>query len=73
MLRGELTATQQLALISSHDDLAQALEGAFFVQVKHSTTPSTGAGRRLVSADLFVFVIHTFDTTLESPGVVRLG
>lgn len=32
MLRGELTATQQLALLSSYDDLAQALEGAFFVQ-----------------------------------------
>lgn len=33
MLRGELTANQQLALLRSHDDLAQALEGAFFVQV----------------------------------------
>lgn len=33
MLRGQLEATQQLALLSSHDDLAQALEGAFFVQV----------------------------------------
>lgn len=32
MLRGQLTATQQLALVSSYDDLAQALEGAFFVQ-----------------------------------------
>ncbi|XP_070832058.1 lambda-crystallin homolog [Chaetodon trifascialis] len=32
MLRGELSATQQLALLSSYDDLAQALEGAFFVQ-----------------------------------------
>ncbi|XP_041663143.1 lambda-crystallin homolog [Cheilinus undulatus] len=32
MLRGELMATQQLALLSSYDDLAQALEGAFFVQ-----------------------------------------
>ncbi|XP_038577094.1 lambda-crystallin homolog [Micropterus salmoides] len=32
MLRGELTAAQQLALLSSYDDLAQALEGAFFVQ-----------------------------------------
>ncbi|KAM6978333.1 lambda-crystallin homolog [Tautogolabrus adspersus] len=32
MLRGDLTATQQLALLSSYDDLAQALEGAFFVQ-----------------------------------------
>lgn len=32
MLRGELTATQQLALVSSYNDLAQALEGAFFVQ-----------------------------------------
>ncbi|XP_020487643.1 lambda-crystallin homolog [Labrus bergylta] len=32
MLRGELTATQQLALLSSYDDMAQALEGAFFVQ-----------------------------------------
>lgn len=33
MLRGQLKATQQLALLSSHEDLAQALEGAFFVQV----------------------------------------
>ncbi|XP_060944630.1 lambda-crystallin homolog [Limanda limanda] len=32
MLRGELSAGQQLALLSSYDDLAQALEGAFFVQ-----------------------------------------
>uniref|UniRef100_A0A3Q1H5S2 Crystallin, lambda 1 n=1 Tax=Anabas testudineus TaxID=64144 RepID=A0A3Q1H5S2_ANATE len=32
MLRGELTSTQQLSLLSSYDDLAQALEGAFFVQ-----------------------------------------
>lgn len=32
MLRGELTAAQQLSLLSSYDDLAQALEGAFFVQ-----------------------------------------
>ncbi|XP_056144859.1 lambda-crystallin homolog [Lampris incognitus] len=32
MLRGELKATEQFALLSSHDDLAQALEGAFFVQ-----------------------------------------
>ncbi|KAM9850976.1 lambda-crystallin homolog [Aulostomus maculatus] len=32
MLRGELSAMKQLALLSSYDDLAQALEGAFFVQ-----------------------------------------
>ncbi|XP_034003096.1 lambda-crystallin homolog [Trematomus bernacchii] len=32
MLRGDLRANQQLALISSHDDLSQALQGAFFVQ-----------------------------------------
>ncbi|XP_038125525.1 lambda-crystallin homolog [Cyprinodon tularosa] len=32
MLRGQLTAAQQLALLSSYEDLAQALEGAFFVQ-----------------------------------------
>ncbi|XP_030641856.1 lambda-crystallin homolog isoform X1 [Chanos chanos] len=32
MLRGSLTAAQQLSLLSSYDDLAQALEGAFFVQ-----------------------------------------
>lgn len=32
MLRGELTASQQLGLLSSYDDLGQALEGAFFVQ-----------------------------------------
>ncbi|KAG7265290.1 hypothetical protein CRUP_032443, partial [Coryphaenoides rupestris] len=33
MLRGELSAADQLALLSSYDDLEQALEGAFFVQV----------------------------------------
>lgn len=33
MLRGELHAAQQLSLLSSYDDLALALEGAFFVQV----------------------------------------
>uniref|UniRef100_A0A8C1L5S9 L-gulonate 3-dehydrogenase n=3 Tax=Cyprinidae TaxID=7953 RepID=A0A8C1L5S9_CYPCA len=32
MLRGNLTAAEQLSLLSSHDDLQQALEGAFFVQ-----------------------------------------
>ncbi|XP_061697791.1 lambda-crystallin homolog isoform X1 [Syngnathoides biaculeatus] len=32
MLRGQQSATQQLALISSHEDLQQALQGAFFVQ-----------------------------------------
>lgn len=32
MLRGELTAKQQLAQLSSYDDLALALGGAFFVQ-----------------------------------------
>uniref|UniRef100_A0A672SIG1 3-hydroxyacyl-CoA dehydrogenase NAD binding domain-containing protein n=1 Tax=Sinocyclocheilus grahami TaxID=75366 RepID=A0A672SIG1_SINGR len=32
MLRGNLTAAEQLSLLSSHDDLLQALEGAFFVQ-----------------------------------------
>ncbi|KAM8854971.1 lambda-crystallin homolog isoform 3-T3 [Spinachia spinachia] len=32
MLRGQLTATQQLALLSGHDELAEALQGAFFVQ-----------------------------------------
>ncbi|XP_046902285.1 lambda-crystallin homolog [Hypomesus transpacificus] len=32
MLRGDLSATQQLALLTSHDDLPQALKGAFFVQ-----------------------------------------
>lgn len=32
MLRGVLTATQQLALLSGYNDMAQALEGAFFVQ-----------------------------------------
>lgn len=43
MLRGQLKASQQHALLSSHDDLAQALEGAFFVQVKghisHTNVP----------------------------------
>lgn len=33
MLRGNLSAAEQLSLLSSHDDLQQALEGAFFVQV----------------------------------------
>ncbi|XP_061648474.1 lambda-crystallin homolog [Phyllopteryx taeniolatus] len=32
MLRGQLSAMQQLALLSSHEDLQQALQGAFFVQ-----------------------------------------
>ncbi|XP_041924740.1 lambda-crystallin homolog isoform X1 [Alosa sapidissima] len=32
MLRGSLGVSEQLALLSSHDDLQQALEGAFFVQ-----------------------------------------
>ncbi|MCI4378294.1 hypothetical protein PGIGA_G00214320 [Pangasianodon gigas] len=32
MLRGKLSASEQLSLLSSHDDLSQALEGAFFVQ-----------------------------------------
>ncbi|KAL6100386.1 cryl1 [Pungitius sinensis] len=32
MLRGQLTATQQLALLSGHDELAEALQSAFFVQ-----------------------------------------
>ncbi|XP_029385578.1 lambda-crystallin homolog [Echeneis naucrates] len=32
MLRGELSAMEQLALLSSYDDLAEALEGAFFIQ-----------------------------------------
>ncbi|KAF4087268.1 hypothetical protein AMELA_G00093460 [Ameiurus melas] len=32
MLRGNLSASEQLSLLSSHDDLSQALEGAFFVQ-----------------------------------------
>ncbi|MEQ2310788.1 hypothetical protein AMECASPLE_012887 [Ameca splendens] len=41
MLRGDLTSTQQLALLSSYEDLAQALEGAFFVQVTQGATGST--------------------------------
>ncbi|KAL2081103.1 hypothetical protein ACEWY4_022956 [Coilia grayii] len=32
MLRGSLGVSEQLALLSCHDDLQQALEGAFFVQ-----------------------------------------
>ncbi|KAJ8255821.1 hypothetical protein COCON_G00196850 [Conger conger] len=32
ILRGELSAAEQFSLLSSHDDLSQALEGAFFVQ-----------------------------------------
>lgn len=39
MLRGELTAAQQLSLIASYDDLSQALEGAFFVQVLGRALP----------------------------------
>uniref|UniRef100_A0A672K4B3 3-hydroxyacyl-CoA dehydrogenase NAD binding domain-containing protein n=1 Tax=Sinocyclocheilus grahami TaxID=75366 RepID=A0A672K4B3_SINGR len=41
MLRGNLTAAQQLSLLSSHDDLLQALEGAFFVQVCFIATLTT--------------------------------
>lgn len=37
MLRGELSAAEQFSLLSAHDDLAQALEGAFFVQVGFHT------------------------------------
>ncbi|XP_028992830.1 lambda-crystallin homolog [Betta splendens] len=59
MLRGELTAVQQLSLISSYDDLAQALEGAFFVQecvfenleVKQSVFQDT---ERLVGEDVIL-------------------
>lgn len=40
MLRGQLSSAQQLALLSSHDDLAEALEGAFFVQVTRRPLPS---------------------------------
>lgn len=43
MLRGQLSSAQQLALLSGHDDLAGALEGAFFVQV-------TLEARRFVSS-----------------------
>ncbi|MFT7808697.1 lambda-crystallin homolog [Arapaima gigas] len=32
MLRGDLNVEEQLALLSSHDDLSEALEGSFFVQ-----------------------------------------
>ncbi|XP_062861973.1 lambda-crystallin homolog [Trichomycterus rosablanca] len=32
MLRGNLSAAEQLSLLSSHDDLSRALEEAFFVQ-----------------------------------------
>lgn len=39
MLRGQLTAAEQLALLSSHEDLADALEGAFFVQVTLFRSP----------------------------------
>lgn len=39
MLRGQLSSAQQLALLSSHDDLAEALEGAFFVQVTRRRSP----------------------------------
>ena len=55
MLRGELTAKQQLALLSSYDNLAQALEGAFFVQVTHWTTPSTSTCRSVCLSPLLKF------------------
>uniref|UniRef100_A0A8C2CAA9 Lambda-crystallin-like n=1 Tax=Cyprinus carpio TaxID=7962 RepID=A0A8C2CAA9_CYPCA len=42
MLRGNLTAAQQLSLLSSHDDLQQALVGAFFVQVWFMVSPLNG-------------------------------
>lgn len=42
MLRGQLSPAQQLALLSSHDDLAEALEGAFFVQVTRRRSPLPG-------------------------------
>lgn len=42
MLRGQLSSAQQLALLSSHDDLAEALEGAFFVQVTRRRSPVPG-------------------------------
>ncbi|KAJ8352600.1 hypothetical protein SKAU_G00240760 [Synaphobranchus kaupii] len=32
MLRGDLSVEDQLVLLSSHDNLSQALEGAFFIQ-----------------------------------------
>ncbi|KAF0026798.1 hypothetical protein F2P81_021535 [Scophthalmus maximus] len=53
MLRGELTAAQQLSLLSSYDDLAQALEGAFFVQleVKQSVFQDV---ERLVGKDVIL-------------------
>lgn len=70
MLRGELTATQQLSLLSSYDDLAQALEGAFFVQVLDNPSPEfmhfflfvphseiKGITHRLICGELFVFII----------------
>lgn len=41
MLRGDLTSAQQLALLSSYEDLAVALEGAFFVQVTQGNTNSS--------------------------------
>ncbi|XP_068184622.1 lambda-crystallin homolog isoform X1 [Antennarius striatus] len=59
MLRGQLTATQQFALLSSFDDLTQALEEAFFVQecvfesleVKQSVFQEV---ERLVGADVIL-------------------
>lgn len=51
MLRGELTATEQLSLISSYDDLAQALEGAFFVQVLDNPPPQY--------MQFCLFILHT--------------
>ncbi|KAG9349714.1 hypothetical protein JZ751_028162 [Albula glossodonta] len=48
MLRGELSAAEQFALLSSHDDLPQALEGTFFVQppatlVSSDPSPTSGS------------------------------
>ncbi|XP_010769656.1 lambda-crystallin homolog [Notothenia coriiceps] len=65
MLRGELRANQQLALISSHDDLSQALQGAFFVQVTHSRLPSP-------AHDVPHILKHTFAPQVNPPYYVKL-
>lgn len=53
MLRGTLSAAQQLGLLSSYDDLAQALEGAFFVQVKLAYDTKLTSSHKL-----YVYQIH---------------
>lgn len=75
MLRGELSAAQQLALLSSYDDLSQALDGAFFVQVTQTADRTNTCcyislaqivkpvETTLLSGDLFIFSLTTCSVT----------